>query len=421
MQQQNLKRICKTLLILSFILLIGLGLSTSSLAQEPSELNHDTLQSNNQARPLADLNYLATLTASDGNGGGEVNGDNFGYTVAISGDTAVVGAVTGETLIGTIYVFEKPTDGGWVNATEIAKLTPSDGLFLEWFSSSIIIDGDTILIGAYGNNSAQGAVYIYEKPNDGWTDMTETVKLTADDGQSGDYFGWSMALSDNTLFVGARDSGDNDSGAVYIFDRTDANQIAKLTASSDDKAIDFGFSIATNDDTLVISDSGRNVAYLFTRAPGSSWADVKEVNKLRPSDGEEDSPFDDALAINDEAIIMGVPSKGAAYLFQRPEDGWAYAEEVEAAKLTPNDSQEGDRFGYALAIRGNTIFIGAPDSGDNGAVYIFEGSDQIGKLPIEISSSGEDQFGNSVSISGDTLLIGASGVDNFKGAAYIFE
>lgn len=165
------------------------------------------------------LTETAKVTASDG-----APGDEFGISVAISGDIVVVGAPGDDEngrLSGSAYIFERDA-GGPDNWGEVAKLTASDGSEYHFFGESVATSGDTVVAGAYGDNDhgiAAGSVYLFEKPDAGWTSMTETAKLTASDGAVGDSFGKSVSVSGDTLVVGASrddDMGDA-SGSAYVF------------------------------------------------------------------------------------------------------------------------------------------------------------------------------------------------------------
>ena len=118
---------------------------------------------------------------------------SFGYSVAISGDQIVVGAYKDDDNgdgSGSAYVFKKPTSG-WTNMTQTAKLLPSDGVTDDKFGRSVAISRDQVVVGAYGdghNDTSSGSAYVFEKPTSGWTDMTQTAKLTASDGRAYDYF-----------------------------------------------------------------------------------------------------------------------------------------------------------------------------------------------------------------------------------------
>jgi len=140
------------------------------------------------------------LTASDG---GEE--DYFGTAVSISGNYAIVGAYGDDdngSNSGSAYVFERTGDG-WI---QLAKLTASDGASDDYFGRTVSISGNYAIVGAYGdddNGLSSGSAYIFEKPVDGWVDTTETAKLTASNGRSNDYFGTAVSISGDYAIVGA--------------------------------------------------------------------------------------------------------------------------------------------------------------------------------------------------------------------------
>ena len=174
-----------------------------------------------------------TLTASDG-----ANDDLFGMFVAIDGNTAVAGASLAEHGLGVAYVFVKPPSG-WANMTQTAELTSSDGAGC--FGCSVAISGNTIVIGAtaatINGNGAQGAVYVFVEPPTGWTNMTETAKLIASDGEPESYFATGLAISGDTIVAGAPGiSGYPMPGKAYVFVEpnggwVDMTQTAELTPS----------------------------------------------------------------------------------------------------------------------------------------------------------------------------------------------
>ncbi|MDW7773530.1 MAG: FG-GAP repeat protein [Desulfobulbaceae bacterium] len=227
----------------------------------------------------------AKLTAGDG----RIN-DKFGYSVAISGDTIVVGALGDyyysiDSAYGSAYVFAKPASG-WIDMIQSAKLTAGDGAAGDGFGWSVAISGDTIVVGAYlddDNGSDSGSSYVYARPASGWIDMTQTAKLTASDGAAGDGFGWSVAISGDTIVVGASWDDDNgyESGSAYLFAKpasgwADMTQTAKITAGDGAVADRFGGSVAISGDTIVVGASGDDdngsdsgSAYAFKLAEGS--------------------------------------------------------------------------------------------------------------------------------------------------------
>ena len=170
---------------------------------------------------------VAKLTASDGQ-----EGDSLGNSVAVAGDTIVVGApfvtVNGFTDSGAVYVFVKPASG-WANMTQTAKLTASDvgTTGISFLGVPVAISGKTIVAGAYsetiGSNFEQGAVYVFTEPAGGWADMTETAKLTASDGAANDRFGCGTSIDGGTIVIGACQAtiGSNtNQGAGYVFSET---------------------------------------------------------------------------------------------------------------------------------------------------------------------------------------------------------
>ena len=208
----------------------------------------------------------AKLTASDA-----APEDGLGWAVSISGDTVVIGArpdVLSPPNVGKAYVFVKPI-GGWSSVsspiTETAKLTASDAAPGDEFGVSVAVSGDLVVVGAatYGGFACcQGSVYVFRKPVGGWSSVpspiTETAKLTASDAAYGDSFGYSVTISDSLVVVGAiYDDGvaGSGQGSAYVFDLCDPDnpvELAKLTASDAAANDDFGGSVAVNGALAVV-------------------------------------------------------------------------------------------------------------------------------------------------------------------------
>jgi hypothetical protein len=372
-------------------------------------------------------NEVAKLLASDA----QAN-DNFGWSVAVSGDTAVIGArleATGGSNAGAVYVFTR-SGGSW---TQQAKLLASDAQSSDYFGDSVAVSGDTAVIGAYGEatgGSNAGAVYVFTRSGGAWV---EQAKLMASDAQSSDYFGYSVAVSGDTAVIGAyrEDTGGSDAGAAYVFTRSGGAWVeqAKLMASDAQSSDRFGGSVAVSGDTAVIgaryedtggSDAG--AAYVFTRS-GGSWT---QQAKLMASDAQSSDYFGGSVAVSGDTAVIGASREdtggsnaGAVYVFTRSGGAW-----VEQAKLLASDAQANDNFGDSVAVSGDTAVIGAygeATGGSNaGAVYVFTRSGgswtQQAKL-LASDAQSSDYFGGSVAVSGDTAVIGASNAD----AAYIFE
>ena len=206
---------------------------------------------------------VADLTASDGS-----DGDRFGVSVAVGGDTIVVSAKNhGVDSVdhGAVYVFSEPSSG-WSNSTETSKLTASDGDEYHQFGKSVATDGTTVVVGApksFSEENPPGVAYVFERPSDGWADATETAQLTASDGHDFDFFGESVGVDGDTIVVGAplNELDDHPSGSAYVFVRPDdgwatADETGKLTASDGELNNQFGFSVTVGGDYIVVSGVG---------------------------------------------------------------------------------------------------------------------------------------------------------------------
>jgi hypothetical protein len=350
----------------------------------------------------------AKLTASDGAGN-----DLFGFSVAVDGSTAVVGAVGKSTFTGAVYVFVR-SGTSW---SQQAELTPSDAAFGENFGGAVATSGSTVVIGAPRQNLDTGAAYVFARSGSSWS---QRAKLTASDAARGDFFGASVAVSGSTALIGA--PGKNSAtGAAYVFvpSGTSWSQQAKLTASNGASGDNFGFSVAVSGSTAVLGavgdNSGRGAAYVFARS-GTTWSQQAE---LTASDGASGDVFGVSVAIRGSTVVVGAPQKnsfvGAAYVFLLPSQG---------AELTASDAAAGDEFGFSVAISGATAVIGAPDKNSHtGAAYVFVHTNSRWSQQATLTASDAakgDFFGASVAVSGPTVVVGADGKNSGTGAAYVF-
>ncbi len=197
----------------------------------------------------------------------------------------------------------------------------------------------------------------------------QETKLLASDGDAGDEFGISVAISGNTAIVGAPYDEDNgsSSGSAYLFDITTGAQIAKLLPSDGATDDQFGNSVAIVGNTAIIGARNNYAngirsgsAYLFDIASGA------QIAKLLPSDGVANDQFGNSVAISGNTAIVGArynydngSSSGSAYLFE-------ITTGAEVAKLLPSDGANSDQFGSSVAINGSAALVGAPRDGDNG-------------------------------------------------------
>jgi hypothetical protein len=337
--------------------------------------------------------FTAKLTASDG-----LAGDEFGYAVAISGDTVIIGAPNAAgtySFQGAAYVFLKPPSGWATTSSFNAKLSASDGAGPDHLGFSVAISGDTVVAGAdnatVGGNASQGAAYVFVEPAGGWATMTETAKLTASDGTPLAYFGFSVTVSGDTIVVGAEGANIGptiDQGAAYVFVKpptgwaTTSTFTAKLTASDGTEHDELGSSVAISGDTVVVGapladlanpnrESDQGATYVFVKPP-AGWATMTETAKVTASDAANDDEFGTSVGISGDTVIVGAPradtanpDQGAVYVFVKPVAGWANTSTF-TAKLAASDGQAADEFGFAVAIDGDFVIAGAPFQTENG-------------------------------------------------------
>ena len=317
------------------------------------------------------------LLPSDGSAG-----DRFG-TVFHKGDTAFVGAFYDDDNgidSGSVYVFTY--DGSmW---TEQQKLIPSDGAANDNFGYSIAFDGDTALIGAPGpldTGASPGYVYVFKYEGSSWI---EEVKLLASDGAANDQFGYDSSIRGDYIVVGAR--GDDDlttsAGSAYIFyyDGDEWIEQAKLMAPDGAMHDWFGDSVEIYRDIVCIGaprddDKGFNSGsvYVYNRE-GTTWTFQA---KLTPSDGRADDWFGASIIMDQNRAVIGAPGNfasttaGYAYIFKYDGISW-----IEEARLAASDAAYDDDFGIVATISREYVIVGArkdDDHGsDSGSAYVFK-------------------------------------------------
>ena len=436
---------------------------------------------------------------------------DFFATLAVSGDTVVVGAPFEDSTAnkvngnagsnsarnsGAAYVFVK-SSGQWVQQ---AYLKASDGAAGDQFGFSVAISGDTVVVGAYAAGDITtatattpatqtqyvGAAYVFTRSAAKWTQqpiLTPTVKSIV-----GDAFGYSVAVAGNTAVIGAIGESTTKAskpgvapvvraipaGAAYVFFRasTTWSQQGYLKASRPEANDQFGIAVAVSGDTVVVgapnesgngegADGGQSnnlakasgAAYVFTRS-ATTW---RAQAYLKPSNTDAGDQFGRAVGISGERVIIGAPGEassarrvdgnprnnrapnaGAAYVFSRTKaKTWR-----QQAYLKANESGAGDSFGFAVAISGSTAVVGAmnEDSGGKNAgaahIYTRDPSGWSWQSVLRAGNRGAgDKFGFSVAVSGEMVVCGAlseagdtttvNGPSNNRafdaGAAYVFE
>ncbi len=420
-------------------------------------------------------------------------GDNFGYSVAVSDDTVVVGAyneassTTGinstanenASDAGAAYVFVR-SGKIW---TQQAYLKAHQVNSKDLFGYSVAVSGDTVVVGAYQEDSGTtgvggipnestaqaGAAYVFVRSGTNWT---QQAYLKAHQVNASDSFGYSVAVSGDTVVVGGInedssttgvDSTPNESsgsaGAAYVFVRSGTNwtQQAYLKAHQVTAGDQFGYSVAVSGDTVVVgansedssttgvnsmrneSASGAGAAYVFV-CNGANWT---QQAYLKPHQVNAFDQFGWSVAVSGETVVVGargedsstlgvngtanedVEGSGAAYVFVRSGTDW-----MQQAYLKAHQVNWNDQFGYSVAVSGDTLVVGAINEDSNttglnstpnesgidaGAAYVFvrSGSSWTQQAYLKPPQANDDDwFGRSVAVSGDTVIVGADNEDS---------
>ncbi|AXG05329.1 PKD domain-containing protein [Haloplanus rubicundus] len=417
---------------------------TVSIDHESTTVSPTTVSQTTSASPTGDLRPPTASTVPTEfiayNGSSYIG---FGTALALAENVALVGAQEAEngdgTPVGAVYTIER-TDNGW---SLVDIIMPYDGGLRDSFGSSVALWGDTALVGSPKHRTVDdrqtGAVYVFERGNEEWISRTKLVPSTD---YVGDYFGDPVEIVGNVAIVGASGelSSDGDrAGSAYLYERTDGewNQRAKLAPESSNSSF-FGSSVALSEDICLVSswnreasgDAATGAVYVFERANGQ-WT---QQAKLGTSDTASQSFFGTATALSGTTALIGAAfdsepngeAAGSAYVFERVGGQW-----VQQAKLVPDDGDEHDFFGASVALGTDIALIGAtadedPNGERAGSVYVFlrsrDGWTQYAKLAPK-QSGPEDVFGVAVDLFDDSALIGASGssTDPHWGAAYLFE
>ena len=368
--------------------------------------------------------------------------DSYGFSVALSGDTALVGAPYDDVggngaQQGSAYIFVR-SGATW---TCQQRLTAFDGGNGDHFGAAVAVSSDVALVGANGGDT--GSVYVFVHWGQTWTCQQ---RLTAADSANG--FGTEVALSGDTALVGepyAHVGGTLVPGSAYVFVRsgTTWSQQQKLTADDGSVGEGFGNSVALSGDTALVGEPYDNVggseiqgsAYVFVRS-GATWS---QQQKLTAPDGAAEDYFGWSVALSNDTALVGAPlhtigansGQGSAYVFVRSGASWAFQQQ-----LVDGDGGPFDRFGDAVATSGDTALVGAPldTIGANygqGSACVFVRSGATWTLQQLLVNDGGVAFsylGAAVALSGDTALLGepsdwrsSNPSARGPGSAYIFS
>lgn len=362
--------------------------------------------------------------------GPDAGAAGFGASVAISGDTVLVGAPRDATdgyHQGSASVFVR-NGTTW---TEQARLVASDGAYQDGFGSAVALDGDTALVTAPGEADA---AYVFVRSGSTWSEQAKLVPSTPSSP-----FGVAAALSGDTALIKVGQT----TGGVHAFVRTGSTWSEQQIITLPFGEIYNGSagSVALDGDTAVIGAADHDVtangyeggAYVFSRS-GAVWS---QDQLLTASDATLDARFGWSVAIRGDAIVVGAsgergiqsPVRGAAYVFARTGSSW-----TEQAKLVASDGENFDRYGASVALDGDRAIVGAPTDSESvqnsnlGSAYVYERSGtawlETQKL-LAMDGLEDDRLGVSVAMSGDTAVLGAPGVDvgsdEDQGVAYVFS
>ncbi len=352
---------------------------------------------------------------------GEQN-DQFGYSISMDGGHVAIGSVFDDdngSDSGSAYVFSALT------GENLAKLSPTDGSTSDRFGWSIAIDNGIVAVGAPmddENGDQSGSAYLFDS-----TTGAQLQKLLPTDGIERAEFGFSIAISNGIVVVGARqDSRGGGSGSAYLFDASTGEQLFKLLPSNGIAGDEFGFSVAIDDDMVAVGARWHNrngSGYLFDVNSG------KQIQTFLPLFGQLNDEFGYSIAISNGVVAVGARSdneqgdnSGSAYLFDASSGDQLH-------KILSDDGETGDEFGFSISIEDGVVAVGARSDNeqgdDSGSVCLYDVATGILTEKLLPSDGTEgDNFGISVSIDDRLIAIGAYLSDDNgddSGSAYVIN
>ncbi|MDX1547116.1 MAG: choice-of-anchor B family protein, partial [Rhodothermales bacterium] len=369
-------------------------------------------------RPVLLLAFLILLALP-------TQAQQFGGAVAVGDGEVLVGETQNQITPGLVYVFRPGPDGTW---QEAAQLTASDApKDADRFGQALALDGATLLVGAGARDGSTGRAYVFTRTGDGWA---EAARLTAPGLAEGDAFGSVLALDGATALVAAP-GRDEQTGAVYVFERqADGTwaEAARLTGTDVQPGDRFGQALALHGATALIGAPAQNdaagAAYVFERQADGTWAEAAHLTYDFLDGGDR---FGSTVAFAGGRALVAAPradrNTGAVLVLERGDDGaWTPQTRLGPFTATPNS-----RFGSSITAADGAVWIGAP--GDNqraGSVYALHYDAETGswtgadKMTAE-ALSGRTSFGTAAAVAGGVAVVGATGADFGEGAAVLFE
>jgi len=355
------------------------------------------------------------------------NYNYFAKAVAINEDYILIGAsgntMSGES-VGVAYLYKKETNG---TILQIAKIEASDVEAKDLFGSSVAMSGDYIVVASPEedtNGSNAGSVYIFKRNSDTINDITQIAKIQGNDAHENDHFGNSVAISGDTIVVGAQHN--DNTGSVYIFkintdSSNDVIQIAKIKSDNPKASDHFGISVAILGDYIVVGadtvegvEKGEGRAYLFKRL-SDNLNDVSQIAEIKANDPSENALFGYSVMMSGDYILVS-GGKGV-YLYKRHSDTSNDISQI--AKINLYDEKHNNPFKGPIAMSGDKIVVGKYKK-----LYVYNrNSDNMNDITqIAILQTSDDEqhggFGDSVAIFND-YIVGGAPYDH-RGSAYIF-
>lgn len=355
--------------------------------------------------PAIPLEHLFGRQSVSGAEGG--SGDEYGSAIAIEGNLALIGVpndgVGSTTYHGAVYAFFH--DGnGWV---EEQKLLASGAPTSRFFGTAVAISGNTAVIGAHRSAPAgPGLAYVFEREADAWV---EKATLIGHDTTPDDLFGASVAIDGDRIVVGsiwAHIGGNGQQGAAYVFERSGRNwvQTSKLVADDGTGGAQFATAIAIGGDRIIVGapyQSGGGSVYSYTNT-GGGWS---PSGQLLPAASSSFSRFGMSLAVDGNRAIVGAPLGGvggSAHLFERVGDDW-----LGAFELQPTVPLVGVEFGSSVALLGDRAIVAATNTDEGGALYVYDYTGTIWLEQTRITNPNgldNDDFGNALALTADFVM-----------------
>ena len=311
------------------------------------------------------INEDIQLSATD-----STSGDEFGHSVSIDNGVAAIGAPFDDdngANSGAAYLFDVST------GEQIVKLLPLDDVAGAEFGFSIAINNGIVAVGARAddeNGTNAGAAYLFDASTG-----NQLFKLTPNDAEPNDEFGNSIAIDNDIVAVGAwrADEYGDGSGAAYLFDATTGNQLDKLLPPTGNNYQTFGVSIAMDDGLVVIGARtffDLNDGYTFAKAHLFDVSTGNQLNEFQPDildlNGDQGGHFADAIDIDNGLIAVGAPYRSVVWDFS----GAAYVFNATTGEqlhfIFPDEVWDRDHFGISISINNGVVAIGSQEDDDNG-------------------------------------------------------